>query len=78
VDMRDEKMNVQAFIIGQELVPERPDPGPGINDDNASDFQGDLYTGGVAAIKDGVFAGNSNGAACTPKLDSHNGLPGTT
>jgi hypothetical protein len=78
VDVGDEKVNVEGFALGQQLVTERPYPGSGINDDNAPALQGDLETRSVSAIKNGVSARNSNGATGAPKLDSHSAFPGTT
>jgi hypothetical protein len=78
VDVGDEEVNVQGFTLGCQLIAERPDPCSGINDDHASAHQGDLKACGVSPVEDGVSAGNSNGAACAPKLDSHKLFPGTT
>ena len=78
VDMSDEKMNIESFTLGRQIVAKRPDPCPGINDDDASALQGDLKACGVSAVKDGVFSRNRNRAAGAPKLDSHKPFPGTT
>jgi hypothetical protein len=78
VDMGDEKMNIESFTLGRQLVAQRPDPCPGINDNDVSALKGDLKACGVSAVKDGVFSRNRNRAAGAPKLDSHKPFPGTT